>query len=147
MDTIHELDSCKCKIAKLESENDALRAEVERLKTRMVKGGDGSHFPGCEESHWDCRIKKLEAENEQLTRQRDAARDGVSELTRMMMYRNELLDEKHAEIVKLRAEVERLRFICRKIHDWCGTDDAANALPFEPPWYQELYSVLRGDNA
>jgi hypothetical protein len=75
----------------------------------MTYGGDGSHFPGCEESHWDCRIKKLEAENEQLTRQRDAARDGVGELTRMMMYRNELLDEKHAEIVKLRAEVERLR--------------------------------------
>jgi hypothetical protein len=32
----------------------------------MTYGGDGSHFPGCEESHWDCRIKKLEAEVERL---------------------------------------------------------------------------------
>ena len=29
---------------------------------RYTKGGDGSHWDGCEEVHWDCRIAQLEAE-------------------------------------------------------------------------------------
>lgn len=33
---------------------------MERL--RWTKGGDGSHWEGCEEVHWDCRIAQLEAE-------------------------------------------------------------------------------------
>ena len=33
---------------------------LERL--RWTKGGDGSHWEGCEEVHWDCRIAQLEAE-------------------------------------------------------------------------------------
>jgi len=28
---------------------------------RYIHGGDGSHWEGCDESHWDCRIAKLEA--------------------------------------------------------------------------------------
>jgi hypothetical protein len=31
---------------------------MERL--RWTKGGDGSHWEGCEEVHWDCRIAQLE---------------------------------------------------------------------------------------
>jgi hypothetical protein len=27
---------------------------------RMARGGHGSHWDGCEEVHWDCRIKMLE---------------------------------------------------------------------------------------
>ena len=27
---------------------------------RWTKGGDGSHWEGCEEVHWDCRIAHLE---------------------------------------------------------------------------------------
>jgi hypothetical protein len=38
---------------------------LERL--RWTKGGDGSHFEGCEEVHWDCRIAQLEAELARLT--------------------------------------------------------------------------------
>ena len=34
---------------------------------RYTKGGDGSHWDGCEEVHWDCRIAQLEAELARLT--------------------------------------------------------------------------------
>lgn len=47
-------------------ERDALRAEVERLTTHMTKGGEGSHWDGCEETHYDCKIAKLEAEADVL---------------------------------------------------------------------------------
>ena len=33
---------------------------------RYIKGGDGSHWVGCEETHWDCKIARLEKENERL---------------------------------------------------------------------------------
>lgn len=33
---------------------------MERL--RWTKGGDGSHWEGCAEAHWDCKIAQLEAE-------------------------------------------------------------------------------------
>ncbi len=29
---------------------------------RYIRGGDGSHWEGCEEVHWDCRIAQLEAD-------------------------------------------------------------------------------------
>ena len=32
----------------------------ERL--HWTKGGDGSHWEGCADAHWDCRIAQLEAE-------------------------------------------------------------------------------------
>ena len=35
-------------------------------KARYILGGDGSHWEGCEETHWDCRISRLEAENSEL---------------------------------------------------------------------------------
>lgn len=35
-------------------------------ENQMTKGGDGSHWAGCDEVHWDCKIAKLEAENEDL---------------------------------------------------------------------------------
>ena len=38
---------------------------MERLRWR--KGGDGSHWDGCEEVHWDCRIAQLTADNARLT--------------------------------------------------------------------------------
>ena len=33
---------------------------------RYIKGGDGSHWVGCEETHWDCKIARLEKENARL---------------------------------------------------------------------------------
>ena len=34
---------------------------------RYIKGGNGSHWEGCEEVHWDCRIAQLETELARLT--------------------------------------------------------------------------------
>lgn len=36
---------------------------VSMEKLRWTKGGDGSHWEGCDDVHWDCKIAKLEAEN------------------------------------------------------------------------------------
>lgn len=33
-----------------------------REQTRWIRGGDGSHWDGCEETHWDCKIAKMEKE-------------------------------------------------------------------------------------
>jgi len=33
---------------------------------RYIKGGGGSHWVGCEETHWDCKIARLEKENARL---------------------------------------------------------------------------------
>lgn len=37
---------------------------------RYTKGGDGSHWEGCEEVHLDCRIAQLEAELARLNAER-----------------------------------------------------------------------------
>jgi len=29
---------------------------------RYTRGGGGSHWEGCDEAHWDCKIAKLEKE-------------------------------------------------------------------------------------
>lgn len=50
------------------AEFDRLTARVAELEQprRMIKGGQGSHWEGCEETHWDCKIAKLEEEIERL---------------------------------------------------------------------------------
>lgn len=40
------------------------KGELKRL--RWTKGGDGSHWDGCDEVHWDCKISALEAEVKRL---------------------------------------------------------------------------------
>ncbi len=30
----------------------------------------------------------------------------------------------------------------RAINEWCGTDDGAHALPFEPPWAAKMYAAI-----
>ena len=37
-------------------------------KPHMTRGGNGSHWQGCEETHWDCKIAMLEKENKELRR-------------------------------------------------------------------------------
>ena len=32
------------------------------MDKRMTYGGNGSHWDGCAEVHWDCKIAQLEAE-------------------------------------------------------------------------------------
>jgi len=40
---------------------------------RYIKGGDGSHWVGCEETHWDCKIARLEKENARLQKEVEEA--------------------------------------------------------------------------
>ncbi len=37
------------------------------MDKRMTCGGNGSHWDGCVDVHWDCRIAQLEAELARLT--------------------------------------------------------------------------------
>ena len=43
---------------------------------RYIRGGDGSHWEGCEDMHWDCKIAQLEDElarkDEQIEKLEDA---------------------------------------------------------------------------
>lgn len=45
----------------------------ERL--HWTKGGDGSHWEGCADVHWDCRIAQLEAELARRNEERNALAD------------------------------------------------------------------------
>ena len=47
---------------------------------RYIKGGDGSHWVGCEETHWDCKIARLEKENARLQK---AARNMIDKLNKI----------------------------------------------------------------
>jgi hypothetical protein len=44
---------------------------------RYIRGGDGSHWEGCEEVHWDCRIAHLEKE---IARLQEKLHDEMSQL-------------------------------------------------------------------
>ena len=39
---------------------------MSEAKGQYILGGDGSHWEGCEETHWDCRIARLEQEISEL---------------------------------------------------------------------------------
>jgi len=48
--------------AKIDIYNRAYEALLISMEeNRMIHGGNGSHWEGCEETHWDCKIAKLEA--------------------------------------------------------------------------------------
>lgn len=36
--------------------------------------------------------------------------------------------------------------VCETINTWLGTDDGAQAIPFEPPWYQRFHMVIAQAN-
>jgi hypothetical protein len=55
----HELDDRRLRVRELE-------AQLKDANGRYIRGGDGSHWDGCEETHWDCKIAKLERENAEL---------------------------------------------------------------------------------
>jgi len=42
-----------------------------------IRGGQGSHWANCEETHWDCKIIKLEADNARLQKAVDEAIETV----------------------------------------------------------------------
>ena len=84
----------------------------------MIYGGQGSHWDGCDQQHWNCRITLLEAENKRL---RSAGfYDALIETTHESLtaaghtaevdgYIPGAINELAAEVDALRAEVERLR--------------------------------------
>jgi hypothetical protein len=39
-------------------------------KGSYIHGGDGAHFPGCENVHWDCKIAALEKRVKELEAER-----------------------------------------------------------------------------
>jgi hypothetical protein len=51
---------------------------------RYIKGGEGSHWEGCEETHIDCRIAKLEKENAKLLVDLEDARDIINHGVELM---------------------------------------------------------------
>lgn len=84
---------------------------------RMARGGHGSHWDGCEEVHWDCRIKTLEEE--------------VARLRERAAMLGEINAEMCADILGLQTIVDRLD----------TTNDGAPIVPsgdywcvFDYPW-------------
>jgi hypothetical protein len=65
-----------------------LRAELAKLRLdasgRYIKGGEGSHWDGCEETHFDCKIAKLEKENAKLLVDLEDARDIINHGVELM---------------------------------------------------------------
>jgi hypothetical protein len=49
-----------------------------------IKGGEESHWEGCEETHYDCKIAKLEKENTQLREDLQDARDIINHGVELM---------------------------------------------------------------
>ena len=84
------------------------KAELKQIMDNQghyIKGGDGSHWEGCEETHWDCKIAKLEKENVQL---RDKAQ-WVDQYQANAELAKKQRDNALAEIEQLRADNAKLR--------------------------------------
>ncbi len=68
---------------------------------RYTKGGDGSHWDGCEEVHWDCRIAQLEAELARRDEKIAELRNDITGYRRTVVSQNEI-------IARLKEDAERL---------------------------------------
>lgn len=55
------------------------------MDKRMTYGANGSHWEGCEDVHWDCRIAKLEKEIDRL-------KEDLAETQACLLERNIELD-------------------------------------------------------
>lgn len=49
------------------------------------------------------------------------------------------------EVAGMRKEIDAMRNVLVEINIWCGTDDGAYALPFEPPWNKALLKAISRD--
>lgn len=59
-----------------------------------------------------------------------------------MDYWDNMDEEDRANIALMIAAPELLE-ACDAINEWCGTDDGAHALPYEPPWAEKLRAAIR----
>jgi len=50
------------------------------MDKRMTCGGNGSHWDGCVDVHWDCRIAQLTADNARLTAELAELRERLAEI-------------------------------------------------------------------
>jgi len=70
---------------------------------RWTYGGNGSHWDGCAEVHWDCKIAQLEAENA-------ASQERIEDLElRLDVYNGNMYDVVVLENERLRSENAALR--------------------------------------
>ena len=70
---------------------------------RWTYGGNGSHWEGCAEVHWDCKIAQLEAENA-------ASQERIEDLElRLDVYNGNMYDVVVLENERLRSELAALR--------------------------------------
>ena len=70
---------------------------------RWTYGGNGSHWDGCAEVHWDCKIAQLEAENA-------ASQERIEDLElRLDVYNGNMYDVVVLENERLRSELAALR--------------------------------------
>ena len=76
-------------------------------KLRWTKGGDGSHWEGCEDVHWDCKIVALTAR--------------IAEL-------KEILIKKDIYINALENEPIRSMSVIRRLRTQTGMDDLPDVL-------------------
>jgi hypothetical protein len=83
-DVLHNLEVYNLLPASVED----ARIELEKLRLdasgRYIKGGEGSHWDGCEETHFDCKIAKLEKENAKLLVDLEDARDIINHGVKLM---------------------------------------------------------------
>ncbi len=97
----------------------------------MIRGGDGSHWDGCEGVHWDCKIERLETRIAELEQRLEG---GKSAARQVGEYWVERLREEEA-----RADLHAI--LNRKVADALG-------LSFGSDWAQlpKLVSALRAEN-
>ena len=99
---------------------------------RYTRGGDGSHWEGCDETHWDCKIAKLEKELARSEEERNA----MAEDNRMLSERIQRLVEgaqrKDEIIQRLKEDAEGLAGGIERVVDytnnvnWCNACETAN---------------------
>ena len=83
--------------------------KFERL--HWEKGGNGSHWEGCEEVHWDCKIAQLEKEIERLAErlhdeigQTELANDAANRWRDTALQLSTYCGEARAELARLQEE-------------------------------------------
>ena len=106
-DAYVEISTLRTKLTQAETE---LLRRILPPSKRYIKGGDGSHWEGCEETHWDCKIKKLEAENAEL---RKAVEDAIEFAEEGWSYASDYFKEKW-EYEKRLAELKQIAHPAQK---------------------------------
>jgi hypothetical protein len=66
---------------------------MSETKARYILGGAGSHWEGCEETHWDCRIAWLEEEITELRSEIERLKAMLPEIDQLDVDRQSREDE------------------------------------------------------